>query len=463
MNMPGGFSETQGLISMLPKIIDLFSGCGGLTLGFEKAGFDITAGIELMPEACQTVSYNFDFRYGHEQTHLCGDITEMDASIFKNRFGSEGCIVIGGPPCQAYSIAGRAKLRSLGDDRINTKDARGYLYQDFLRFVYDLDARAVVMENVPESTNFGGMNIPEIVCTSLDNHGYNAFWTVLNSADYGVPQLRERVFVLAVKRDEDLSIRLPVPTHTCEEKHQTVNQKRFESFGKSPHFAVPLSSENAKKKWVTVGEAFSDLPILFPTVDSDYRNVKLSEELDYRCEPQNEYQRIMRTWYGADSFGASANAFRNNRRDFAIFDRMKPGDDYIAASQIADKLFEQEAKVFGYKPESQEYVNLKKKMVPVYARDKFERKWRKLELTKPSHTLVAHLSKDTYSHIHPVEPRGISVREAARIQSFPDDFFFECSMGDAFKQIGNAVPPLLAYAIAKQVAAAFEEMDNGSC
>ena len=86
---------------MLPKIIDLFSGCGGLALGFEKAGFDIVAGIELMPEACKTISYNLSWRYGKKETHICGDITEIEASVFKNSFGDEGCIVIGGPPCQA--------------------------------------------------------------------------------------------------------------------------------------------------------------------------------------------------------------------------------------------------------------------------------------------------------------------------------------------------------------------------
>ena len=88
---------------MLPKIIDLFSGCGGLALGFEKAGFDIVAGIELMPEACKTISYNLSWRYGKKETHICGDITEIEASVFKNSYGDEGCIVIGGPPCQAYS------------------------------------------------------------------------------------------------------------------------------------------------------------------------------------------------------------------------------------------------------------------------------------------------------------------------------------------------------------------------
>ena len=442
---------------MLPKIIDLFSGCGGLALGFEKAGFDIVAGVELMPEAYQAISYNLDFRYGREQTHICGDITEIDASVFKDKFGDEGCIVIGGPPCQAYSIAGRAKLRSLGDDRVNTRDARGYLYQDFLRFVYDLDAKAVIMENVPESTSFGDMNIPEVVCESLEAHGYKAYWSILNAADFGVPQLRERVFVLAIKEELTKKIDLPIPTHRCNGEYQTAYQKRFESFKKNAHFRLPISSNTATNSWVTVGDAFSDLPELFSNPDCKYRNVKLNEDMDYRCDPQNEYQKQMRTWYGMESFSSSANAFRNNRRDFAIFSQMKQGDDYIAASRIADELFEKEAEIFGYQQGSIEYLKLKKKMVPVYDREKFERKWRKLEWNKPSHTLIAHLSKDTYSHIHPIEPRGISVREAARIQSFPDDFFFDCSMGDAFKQIGNAVPPLLAYSVATQVSAAFKE------
>ena len=110
-----------------------------------------------------------------------------------------------------------------------------------------------------------------------------------------------------------------------------------------------------------------------------------------------------------------------------------------------------------YGEDSEEYISLYNKMVPQYDKEKFENKWKKLDETKPSHTLVAHLGKDTYSHIHPIEPRGITVREAARLQSFPDDFFFDCSMGDAFKQIGNAVPPLLAYGVAKTVLNTFEE------
>ena len=442
---------------MVPKIIDLFSGCGGLALGFEKAGFDIAAGIELMPDACQTVSYNLDFRYGREQTHLCGDITETEPDVFKDSFGNEGCIVIGGPPCQAYSIAGRAKLRSLGTDRINTKDARGYLYQDFLRYVYVLNAEAVLMENVPESTAFGKINIPETVCESLESNGYNSFWTVLNAADYGVPQIRERVFVLAVKKRLGKEILLPVPSHRSMEDYLAVNQKRLDSFAKNPHFRLPVSSINAAKAWVTVGDAISDLPELLPNENSKYRPVRLDEEQEYRCCAQNEYQELMRNWYGMDSSGSTANAFRNNKRDFPIFSHMKQGDNYTSASKIADELFTREANIYGFKFGTAEYEQLKKKMVPVYDRDQFTRKWVRLDNNRPSHTITAHLSKDTYSHIHPLEPRGITVREAARIQSFPDDFFFNCAMGDAFKQIGNAVPPLLAKAVAECILKVFKE------
>jgi DNA (cytosine-5)-methyltransferase 1 len=321
---------------MLPKIIDLFSGCGGLALGFEKAGFDIVAGIELMPEACKTISYNLSWRYGKKETHICGDITEIEASVFKNSFGDEGCIVIGGPPCQAYSMAGRGKLRSLGEDRVNIKDARGYLYQDFLRFVFELEARAVVMENVPESTNFGGKNIPEIVCTELTKKGYKAYWTILNSADYGVPQVRERVFVVAIKGDEGKEIKLPNPTHRNEVDVLTQHQKRFEGYKQCQFFVEPNGTTDELKPWVTVGDAFSDLPEVFPTADSKYKLVSLNIEYPYKTEAQNEYQKIMRTWYGKEGFGVSANAFRRNTRDFPIFERMQQGDNYIHSWAVED-------------------------------------------------------------------------------------------------------------------------------
>jgi len=439
----------------LPVVIDLFSGCGGLALGFEKAGFHISGGIEMVPEAVETVSSNICWRYGKDSDYLCADITKVDTSVLRKKIGPAGCIVIGGPPCQAYSRAGKAKLNSLGENRKNTSDARGYLYQDFLRFAFDLDARAVVMENVPEATRFGDMNIPEIVSEELEAHGYVAWWTLLCAADYGVPQIRERVFIIGRKKSEG-EVRLPVPTNRDIFGYIPQYGKQVASFSQFKHFKRPIKPGSNLPPWITVGEAFSDLPILFPSEKTKYKSIPVNSELPYKTAAANAFQKHMRDWYGFDLKSVTGNSFRNNTRDFPIFARMKQGDLFTDASRIADELFYKKAHDLGLPEGSPEYDKLKRQMVPIYDRDNFAEKWRKLDENKPSHTVVAHLSVDTYSHIHPWEPRGISVREAARLQSFPDDFTFICSMGDAFKQIGNAVPPLLAYGVAKAVINSFK-------
>lgn len=446
----------------LPEVVDLFSGCGGLALGFQSAGFRITHGVDLMKEAVETVSFNLHWRFGEESLHLCDDITELEPEIFADKIGENGCIVIGGPPCQAYSLAGRAKLRSLGEARINTNDKRGFLYQDFLRFALGLNARAVVMENVPEATNYGGKNIPQTVCEILEENGYLAYWTVLNSADFGVPQVRERVFVVAVRNDEHLGIPLPIPTNGNSSDRLTPNQLRFRSFSEFPNFRTPNNSDENCPSWNTVGDAFGDLPELFTSEKSKYALHKITMGLPYKSEPLNDYQELMRNWYGNESNAVTANCFRKTLRDYQIFARMPQGGTYKDASEIADKLFEEAciSNNVSMEGSSDVYEKLKKKIVPPYDRDNFLNKWQKLCLDKPSHTLVAHLSVDTYSHIHPVEPRGISVREAARLQSFPDGFIFQCNMGEAYKQIGNAVPPLMAKAVAKEIYKAFSEKED---
>lgn len=436
---------------MLPKVLDLFSGCGGLTLGFEKAGFEIAAGIELHKKAVETISYNLDYRYNRGASHICGDITEIEGTVFNGLKDESGFLVIGGPPCQAYSKAGRGKLRSLGEDRVHTNDPRGYLYLDFLRFVYDSDAEAVIMENVPESVNFGGINIPQTVCEHLEKNGYEAIWTILNSADFGTPQVRERVIVIAVKREKGCKLTLPKPTHAPIDEGKTFYQRRFEKISSNKNFRIPVSAsiEDGLLPWVTVGDALSDLPVLFKDPKQKYRVYPLNTGLPYRTEAQNEFQHLMRNWYEDPLPTVTGNAFRNTPRDFPIFDLMEQGDNYADATMIADDMVGTHAEMFKIPEGSEEYIKLHQKMSPQYEREKFTGKWRRLSLSKPSHTLVAHLEKDTYSHIHPLEPRGISVREAARLQSFPDDFFFNCNMSDAFRQIGNAVPPLLSYAVAK--------------
>lgn len=458
--------DTLGICSMkllkindsLPVVIDLFSGCGGLAFGFRSAGFRIGGGIDIDEVATATASYNLSWRFGEEGCHFSRDITQIEASLFHRVTGGKnGVIVIGGPPCQAYSLIGKGKLNSLGKERNYLNDSRGRLYLDFLRIALELDARAIVMENVPEAMNYGNQNIPEEVCRILEDNGYNAKWSILNAADYGVPQLRERMFVIAIRKTEGFEPVFPAPSHRSPDGKLGIYQQRINSLLSNKYFVPPLEPDRNALPWVTVAEALSDLPVLFPTSSSKYRLYEPNVMLNYVSEPKNDYQLLMRTWTGQKLSRVTGHGFRRTPRDYPIFERMKPDDNYVVASEIAEKLFleacEKEGITIDKQPER--YYALRKKMVPPYNREKFRDKWKRLNPDKPSHTLVAHLSVDTYSHIHPWEPRGISVREAARLQSFPDDFLFQCSMGDAFKQIGNAVPPLLSYAIAQQLSTAF--------
>lgn len=435
----------------LPEVIDLFSGCGGLAYGFKASGYTIGHGVEIFEPASKTASYNLYWRYGLDSDHICADITQLSPKDVVTIDDSKEYIVIGGPPCQAYSQIGKAKLRSLGEHRIHTNDARGQLYNDFLRFALELNAKAIVMENVPDATNYGGLNVPQYVCSILEENGYEAYWTILNAADYGVPQIRERVFVLAIHKDSVVEFKLPTPTHRSVDGKLTQNQMKFKKFTDFKNFRIPNSPADNLPAWVTVKEAFSDLPAIFNNSKSNYKLSKVTSYLKYRTEPFSDYQRIMRNWYGQDEQYVSGHSFRNTVRDFPIFERMNQGDDYVNASDIAEQLLLEACSQQGViiDESNPEYVKLRKKIVPPYDRTKFVSKWKRLNSSLPSHTVVAHLETDTYSHIHPWEPRGITVREAARLQSFPDGFVFQCSMGDAFRQIGNAVPPLLSKAIAE--------------
>ncbi|MGO1058530.1 DNA cytosine methyltransferase [Planococcus sp. FY231025] len=430
------------------EVVDLFSGCGGLALGFQEEGMHIISGMELNEAAANTASYNLHWKHGIENEHLCGDVTLTDGSVFSNH---NNPIVIGGPPCQAYSMIGRAKLNSLGEERSAFNDSRGALFHDFLRIALDLNARAVVMENVPESVNYNGINIPETVCEMLSENGYEAIWTVLNSADFGVPQTRERVFVMAVKKELGTINFMPAPTHKRpDSSFKTMTEMRFPKFTQTKYFRMPLTANSDMPNWVTVNEALSDLPILFPSSKSLYKLHKPELTLPYQSPPQSDYQIKMRKTSLLKMEGVSGNGFRNTKRDFRIFEKMKVNDNYRDAHDIAMKILASECIKKGIKAKTHpnQYEVLKKNIVPPYSIEKFLTKWKKLDPEKPSHTVVAHLGTDTYSHIHPWEPRGISVREAARLQSFPDDFYFNCSMTEAFKQIGNAVPPLLSKAVA---------------
>jgi DNA (cytosine-5)-methyltransferase 1 len=435
----------------LPAVLDLFSGCGGLGLGFLEAGFPIAGSIDMDRSALETAKFNLHAEGKCITNSICinGDIRELNPLQILSNAAPEGLIVAGGPPCQSYSLAGRAKLRSLGEDRTHTKDKRGDLFKVFLDFAISLNATAVVMENVPEAMNYGGKSIPEIACRKLEKSGYKAIWTILNAANYGVPQKRNRMFLIAVNKRLGIDPSIPKPTHAASNPEENHNSRNFELLLKKfDYFVTPPKSKNPLP-WVTVGDAISDLPSIFPTSSSPYRLHKPADSIRYLNTPKNAYQKIMRK----NRQGLSGHGFRRTLRDFPIFELMHEGANYLDASRIAEELLKKKISNAGINPkdDKKRYELFKKNTVPPYDREKFPDKWKRLSRLKPSHTLPAHLGTDTYSHIHPTEPRGISVREAARLQSFPDEFVFPCSMTDAFKQIGNAVPPLLAYAIAKKI------------
>ena len=170
--------------------------------------------------------------------------------------------------------------------------------------------------------------------------------------------------------------------------------------------------------------------------------------------PKSAYQRLMREWPGFETDGwVTCNALRNTPRDFPIFREMAEGDRYPEAVAVAARLLEQKISAerlrLARELTRKELGVLKRATVPPYDAGKFESKWTKFRREKPSHTVVAHLQYDTYSHIHydNEQARAITVREAARLQSFPDGFRFLGSMREAFRQVGNAVPPLLAQAL----------------
>lgn len=442
--------------SKLPEVIDLFSGCGGLALGFQQAGYRITHGVELMENANRNANYNLCLKLGNPANHICGDVRQMANDVFLPEVGGHGCIVIGGPPCQAYSLIGRAKINSMREEGTFIDDHRGFLFEDFLRLALGHHARAVVMENVRQCTAFGDMNVPEEVSRRLEQAGYTVFWTILNAADFGVPQIRERMILFAIKGK--VTPVLPKPTHSGKRYGGLYAGNGLKTFEKCPHYRPARQRLRKDPAWVTVEEAIGDLPSLRTRPDELYQANNINLLLPYEYEPENVYQAEMR---GLEDY-VSGNVYHNTPRDYVIFDRMEEGDTYPQAAGIAREIFAERQQRTGVQEGTPEWETLWQETVPPYSVDKFLSKWKRIERDKPCYTLTAHLAIDSYSHIHPWEPRGISVREAARIQSFPDDYVFQSNMGNAFKQIGNSVPPRMAKAIANALKKMLGEQEESA-
>lgn len=408
------------------NIVDLFSGAGGLTEGFRGSEFNIVSHVEMDKAACQTLQVREIYYHlknnnnlNNYNEYLAGNLSfsqltssvpesitnkiinlpiceEHIQSIF-NRIDaelSENSVhgIIGGPPCQAYSTIGRARNESKKHE-----DQRIYLYKYYIEFLRKYSPDFFIFENVKGLLSYkdvdGNLLFPKIEKDFQNALGENTYvleHQIINSADFGVPQKRERLIIFGRKHS-------------------------FNGF----NFFDDLS--NLKTNPPTLNELFYDLPIMKNgETNNDYRPV----------EPVEFVKKFIRT----EEFPLSQNISRkNNLNDLEIYKLV-----------VQEKLNTNNNLKYSDLP--QELIKHKKSNI-------FLDRFKALQGDSISHTVVAHISKDGHYYIHPDinQNRSISVREAARIQTFPDDFYFENSRTAAFKQIGNAVPPLLSKAFGKVI------------
>jgi len=354
------------------RAIDLFCGCGGISVGAQLAGFKVIAGLDIEKHYISSFIHNFP-----EAHAITDSIVSLPASDFAKRVGiepNELDLLAGGPPCQGFSKNVPLKHRYL-------EDPKNLLVKSFLDYAEYLRPRMILMENVAEMKNgFDGQYTDEVV-TRLENAGYTVSHTVLNAADYGVPQRRRRAFFLANR--DGLAFNIPQPTH-------------------APRSETPLLIEQVQH--VSVWEAIGDLPSI-EHGEGEYLT-------PYATDAQSEYQRVMRNPHGTVH---NHIARKLQPKQFERLASIKPGQghkDLPPHLQVKG----------GY---SGAYARLTKDMVaPTITR------W------------VFHPGSGRWGH--PVSPRVLSIREVARVQGFPDNYEFVGTYTQQAGQLGNAVPPLLA-------------------
>ena len=387
--------------------IDLFAGCGGLSEGFYRQGFKALAHVEIDHWACETLRTRMIF-YGYkdyDKEVIEHDITSDDIleRIDNAVNGRTVDIIIGGPPCQAYSTAGRVR-----DGKKMASDPRNYLFESYVKILEYYSPKFFVFENVTGLLSAQVKNAPIFpkVLKALGNKYKvigNPEVLVHNTADYGVPQLRKRVIIIGVRKDIDKSA-----------------EELYESIIKTHWNPETLSNEKkGKKRFVDVRQAIGDLPSVEPGQDASI------EAFDYPCN--NEFlKKIGKPGIHPlmDHIARKHNDLDRERFQVMIHNHWSFGQLRREMPQYEHE----HARVF-----DNSYVV----------------QWWDL----PSKTILAHIHKDGFQFIHPDEEqrRTFTVREAARIQSFPDDFEFKGSRGEKYKQIGNAVPPLFAEALAKSI------------
>lgn len=465
-----------------PRYMDLFAGCGGISLGLLTAGFQPVASVEIDRYAAQSHGANFGPKSSggdHPGHHVPRDVTVEDPATIFAELGLNGHvhdqidILVGGPPCQAFARVGRAKLREQAHRRKEETaeqaflvDGRVNLWERYVHYIRMTKPVALLMENVPDMLNHGGRNVAEMVAKSLSEEGYEVAYTLLNASWYGVPQTRERMILIGFHRESGITPAFPAPTHHVllppgyQGTRSTARQViRGEG---SDHHRFVRGPDASLPRGTSARDALADLPPIYAQdllARGELRRGAKDplEPVRYTSKkPSTMYSRLMREWFGfANKQGTTGHVIRYLPRDFKIFSEISEGWQYpqihaFVEQKIANWLRGRKLEGLSTDPRNVEVRDFIQAWRIPYDPSKFPNKWWKLEADKPVRTLLAHLGKDSYSHIHfdSEQARTISLREAARLQSFPDGFVFKGSMNPALKQIGNAVPALFAYALA---------------
>ncbi len=434
---------------MTEKLLDLFAGAGGLSLGFElfvdergKQIYELHKAVECDKYSCETLRK----RYGSSKV-IEGDLTNPKV---RKRVIDEcrGIVsfVVAGIPCQSFSVIGPRSGYGKKIEKFKN-DKRDELYKEFCRIVEAIKPNIIVIENVKGILSKRGRDGEEIInklTNTLENLGYNLKnnkyqnkYMMLNAADYGVPQTRERVIIIGVKKKwKKIDIPFVEPTHYDPKSCGKINGSIL---GLLPY--------------VSLYQAIGDLP----EVKAKITKTKLTETEISKIEKLNKYrdsgqdilpingmkknqhfktidhsgrQFLSFILNGENAFIHHHTARGQQASDIDLFNHMKQGE-------TAEKF-------------RKRCPHLAKKLIK-YKMDSFKDKYRKQKWNEPCTTVFAHLEKDGNRFIHPEQARTLTPREIARVQSFPDDYLFEGPVSHKFRQIGNAVPPLLARQIAKTI------------
>lgn len=372
------------------QMIDLFCGAGGLSLGFTQEGF-ITALANDIEKCCiETYAHN------HPETErkyiVQGDIREIVDHLEDLVSNKTIDLIIGGPPCQGFSMANRQRL---------IDDPRNYLYKNYVEVVRRIQPKFFVMENVK-----GMFSVADQVVEDFQNIGYQVSYEILNAKDFGVPQNRERLIYIGN--------RVKINNKSLFQEINKLSKTIPYYYLKDALYGLRELKAFRKKNSTEIGSEESGYKI-------EKSNLNVSNEyIDYI----NSGKKI--------SYVGNHKARYNNDRDIEIYSRMQPGDK-SDDPKIAD-------------------------IMPYTRRSGiFKDKYYKLEPNKVCKTITAHMKFDCNMYIHPTQARGLTPREAARVQSYPDDYFFKGPYTKTYMQIGNSVPPLLGRAIAHIVKKYIEE------